>query len=308
VVNNPRRKINIIIMSRQSLQAGFCEVENICALDVFDCDSFYSSRLMQTAALSHGGGCLQSNAVESISIGICKVADTFNSYHENNGRCANVKELCDLDNHEFFEPSSESCTISKDSNLNSATRYGSCLSHGECVWSPNDCESIDDFTGFDAKCSCDRVRVGACLKDGIAFCAVSEFACDEFATWVPAMELSLQEDIDTECYLCRDRSHNEINVEGVVSGGTFNNIDVPMYEMGVNKEVTMTNKMEEEGDDFATGIFVGGLFCVLGLAVLISMLAIRSGRKRRSKEVGCPPPKEVNCEFDTNHGVYEDRY
>jgi len=267
-------------------------VEYTCELDTLECSSFFSSREMQTAAIAHGGHCRQSKEVESIRIGRC-TATTLNAPDNDNavGRCASVEELCDEENNESFESKSDSCTVSKDSGTNADTRYGSCVSHGECVWSANDCDSIDDFAGFDQDCTCDRVQVGGCVKDELVFCAVSEMACDELSTWIPAMELLLTEGIDTECYLCRDRSHNTISDEATLGNDVSTSNDVDKND-GSKMQVTRN----DDDDDFSTVFFVVALFCVLGLVALITLIVIRLSRKRRSKEV-VTFPKELELDI-----------
>lgn len=87
-------------------------------------------------------------------------------------------------------------------------QFGACIESStadrRCSWSERECIEGEEWYFPDVICSCDQVRVGGCEKDGQAFCAVSEDACDEYAIWLDS--LNITKATDTECYMCIAKS------------------------------------------------------------------------------------------------------
>ena len=122
-----------------------------------------------------------------------------------------------------FEDNNPFCTMEYNRLHESATSglgkefslFGSCsttLGGKTCVYSKSDCDLIDGATftkpgeyGYynsDERCTCDKTKVGACVRGGEYHCAVSANACDassEYKTW---NEVDLMPNV--ECYLCDD--------------------------------------------------------------------------------------------------------
>jgi len=184
---------------RKSVQAGACGFFPTCVLEAHLCppgETFRSSReISQKVAGTHGGACADGRNVKHISTSVGRCGTE--------GGCVNVAEACFLGAGEIFiDDVASGCTIVSDANdADSKTLYGSCDSR--CSWSPSDCGSGEVWNTSSENCPCDKVRVGACDKEGDIFCAVSEKACDASSKWVTALEL-ISHSSNTDCFLCRE--------------------------------------------------------------------------------------------------------
>lgn len=177
------------MLSRQSVAAGACFLESggeYCALSPVDCkvnETFESSSRLINTARAHGGRCLESKFVKSLTIGTCRDQDY----------CASTPDNCASPS--TFSATSDTCVLSE-------SLYGKC--DDMCVWSTTDCPDLNLWDPHSKNCSCDQVRVGGCLLDSVVYCAIGPEACDPAATWIAAVDLPSE--ANTECYLCRQES------------------------------------------------------------------------------------------------------
>jgi len=136
---------------------------------------FMSSRLLQSEPGAHGGDCLLQSNIKEKPLGRCQTG---------NRECSPNQKSC-LGDWLNLE---EDCLV-KD------TIFGSC--DDRCSWSPDDCVSGEKWTFPSTGCSCDKVQVGACEKDGMKYCAVSYAGCDIETKWLSPLEA-------VDCFLCRE--------------------------------------------------------------------------------------------------------
>jgi len=134
---------------------------------------------------AHGGICLWSSTVHEKRVGQCS-----------DGTCSPNKASCGS-GLDFMDAkqSTENCDVD-------STAFGRC--GDRCSWSPDDCSVGEEWTFPSEGCSCDKVQVGACEKDGQIFCSVSPDSCDDKATWLHALDVVST--TPNVCYLCRAKS------------------------------------------------------------------------------------------------------
>mmetsp|Transcript_500 Transcript_500/g.1166 ORF Transcript_500/g.1166 Transcript_500/m.1166 type:complete len:311 (+) Transcript_500:134-1066(+) len=280
-------------MTRRSVQAGFCEAQSAashCALEGADCtpgSTWLSSRQIQGRGNSHGGVCATRAGTEDTAVGFCS------------GRCVSDSTACQ-DSSEFITAlsvydSDRECTIKLDNDPQKATLFGSC--DGECFWSKDDCASNGStwsVAGANPSCTCENVRVGACINEGFHWCAVSPTSCDDGSQWISAKDLMASGD-GVECYLCRDLNpvvpdnppptpapvtQNDSPTGGNGGGGVDD-----------TSEDIAGLKSSCNSDDPNAGLIVG---CVLGGVVGICVIVFAVLMLRRSSKPRYNPNKTVS--------------
>lgn len=179
------------MVQREIMQGAYCgDSDGWCAFEASKCtnpDTFLSVRNMQT--YHHGRSCLPQAAVKSMPLGRCGDGNCA----PNEASCASMVGFVDSDPTNPWAPGTPNvCDTEK-------TVYGRC--GDRCSWSPDDCAAGEEWTFPSQGCSCEHVQVGACEKDGIAFCAPSPNSCDAVDTWMGP--LALTSAMDLECFLCR---------------------------------------------------------------------------------------------------------
>ncbi len=175
-------------MSRKSLQGGYCSYpDGFCAFEKTDCvngtDVFSSSRQMQGAAGPHGGFCLTQDSVQETSLGQCE-----------DGTCSPNAASCGHSETLYNTTLASTLCHVKD------IEFGSCDSR--CSWSPEDCTADETWKCPVKTCTCDKVQIGACVKHGITYCAVSSKGCDSLSTWYNPTDVPT-EPVD-DCFVCRE--------------------------------------------------------------------------------------------------------
>jgi hypothetical protein len=276
--------------TRNSVQAGACfdATSHNCALEATACRhpaSFVSSRELQSVANAHGGHCLKSDSVGAIAIGRC-LGDGGDAY------CASDEALC-LSGLTFLAPLADDpdalpgCKVRQEGSAGQGlpTSYGRC-GQVDCVWSSSDCG--ETFL-LDPTCTCEKVIVGACEREGQIFCSVSPQACDEESQWMSPQQL--QQQTDHDCYLCREYGDPS----------------------GFEETTPSTSNVTSSGN-LKKNALIGGLVGVfLGLALMFAVfVVVRSrrnvGKKGIAEQNNNPPPSEVDvsCQDMSEIGDEED--
>ena len=142
--------------SRASVKAGSCMVggdSTLCALQGSDCPAateWVAPRQLPTSN-AHGGSCKSKDGTEVIAkVGLCGSSEV----------CASDASVCGGNTIEnAFEPFVETCTMKSPS-----VQFAKC--NDACYWSSDDCDGTKLTTGAENDCTCEEVRVGACLFDG----------------------------------------------------------------------------------------------------------------------------------------------
>eukprot|EP00934_Nitzschia_sp_Nitz4_P000518 Nitzschia sp. Nitz4//scaffold32_size149145//17555//18436//NITZ4_002865-RA/size149145-processed-gene-0.83-mRNA-1//1//CDS//3329548027//518//frame0 len=263
--------------AQKSVQAGICSENGFgsCVLSSTSCSddvSFLSSRQLQTSSTAHGGYCLLRSYVDAISTGYC----------QDDNICTGHSSGC-TDSSQFVA-SYDSCRLSAENaeDGQEVAVFGRC--DNTCYWSSTDCSNGAGawYPAVDSSdCTCDKVLVGACEKDGYYFCGVDENACDSLQTWISATDLRAISGAP-DCRLCREEQ-TDSGVEGgtsVVVGAGFGG----EKDMGTGKII---------------GVAIGGIVAVL----LLTLLIIKVGRyiqSRRAEYMGetknssAPPVKDIS--------------
>jgi len=193
---------------------------------------------------AHGGICLHSQTVQELAMGNC--AD---------GTCSPNEASCgDLGPHTNND--TKNCQTKE-------TLFGRC--GNRCLWSPVDCEGNWVFPSED--CTCDKVEVGACEKDGSIFCSVSPDSCDKDSNWLSSLEVVRT---GYQCYLCRE--------EAVTLDLEYEN----------SEDVALLEDISEASDNSGT-IIVGVTAGIVGaVMVLIVSLFIRRRQIKPSNKAPFP--------------------
>jgi hypothetical protein len=271
-------------MPRKSLQGGFCNYPDAsCALESTDCltgtDAFSSSRQMQTAPGAHGGYCLLQDSVKEIAVGKC-----------GNGSCSPNAESCGGDGSSYTIDTSTSDTVFNPACTIETTKFGKC--GDRCSWSPQDCNANEEWTFPVSECTCDKVRVGGCVKSGFTYCSVSNLACDSASIWFGPTAVTAE--TGNECYVCRQSTPiaatdddkavenddgTEENYVGEIEGGT-----------------------KDSPKKASTGVFLGAsLGSVAGVASLIVIFALVKHKRNKAKRTKQhEPPVTVPSTNDEN--------
>jgi hypothetical protein len=258
-------------MPRKSLQGGYCHYpDNYCALESTDCltgtDTFSSSRQMQGAAGAHGGNCVLQDSVKETILGKC-----------GNGSCSPNAESCDGDgsSYKIDTSSNPACTIG-------TTKFGKC--GDRCSWSPQDCDGNEKWTFPVSECTCDKVRVGGCVKSGFTHCSVSNLACDSASVWFGPTAVTAE--TGTECYICRQptAATDDDRIEGNDDGAEGNNIG------GIKGETKGSPKKMSTGA--VLGASLGGVAGVT--ALIVAFVLVKRKRKKAKKSTQeLEPPVNV---------------
>mmetsp|Transcript_30774 Transcript_30774/g.46671 ORF Transcript_30774/g.46671 Transcript_30774/m.46671 type:complete len:545 (+) Transcript_30774:62-1696(+) len=206
--------------SMYTVASGACISPNqyLCALEKIQCAEGYNfvsaGELEKNYQNSPAIQCLDSaNAVpvgqctQGVDKGICT------GHYSNCEACFDSDGIC-------YQPNVEGCSLQpenqRDGSLNFAT-FGLCVNpdlpdtNRHCLWSRDECPSNDvwvtpntwitDSMTVDDFCTCDRVQIGACVKDDNFMCAVSPDACGSDEQYIGAKALTERE---IDCRLCNE--------------------------------------------------------------------------------------------------------
>lgn len=254
-------------MPRKSLQGGYCHYPNArCALESKDCfndNDFSSSRQMQGTPGAHGGNCLLQDSIKDFGLGKC-----------GNGLCSPNAKSCGGDPSAYTSDTSinPTCTIH-------STKFGKC--GDRCSWSAIDCKNNENWTFPADGCTCDKVRIGGCVKDGLTYCGVSELSCDSDSVWFDPIFITAE--TNYECYLCRqpakpttDDLIEEVKGDDDISGGTRQN---------PSKGKTSTGAI--------VGATMGSLAGVAALIVAFVLVKRKHSNKKSNSVKEIQPPVTV---------------
>ncbi|CAJ1953607.1 unnamed protein product [Cylindrotheca closterium] len=175
-----------------------------CAFEFSDCEGaiFRSSRELLLAGSETVGYICLDRAIDT-RVGRC-INDSSYVCTSDAGSCAE---------EDGFEPVSDDCSMLVDRSpqrKQKRTHFGGCTDPAfpfptKCYWSVADCdtEGSDGMqwisAGSNSKCTCEETLTGACESNGEYYCAVSEFGCDSYSTFVPAARLPA----GVTCFLCK---------------------------------------------------------------------------------------------------------
>lgn len=240
-------------MTRRSVQGGYCATEGICAIEKQGCidpSDYLSSREMRGAPdRAHGGVCLLQETVRGEPLGKC-----------GNGDCAPNAESCLFGGDEFLTHLEKSSSCQVDTSF-----FGRC-GPNRCAWSPDDCNTGEEWEFPVKACACDMVQVGACRKGlGEIHCAVSPDACDIDQAWIRPTEVI--KDAGFNCFLCREKSNGDDSADDSGDGGGSK----------LNGNYGMTTRMEEKSN---TGAIIGITVGVLASVSLIGVVGYKMSRKK----------------------------
>eukprot|EP00977_Amphora_coffeiformis_P011320 scaffold2724_cov193-Amphora_coffeaeformis.AAC.4 len=278
----------------------------VCAFQPMDCPtgtSFVTPRMLEQGGggTAHGGACAAKEGTENVAkIGSCMDGTK--------GFCASDASLCA--DPQAFVPVDDRCTIRVDrlkqtSSIDSTTLFGKCIADNTCYWSQNDCADPsswkvpNDSENTDHDCTCEQVRVGACVDaKGFYYCAVSKEACSSVGTWIDASSLMRSSNSDApDCFLCR-----QDNV-APIQGTTSNN---PSSNEGSLNDVTIINKGGGTANKTA---IVGGVVAGGGM-ILILMFVMMLYRRQRmvgpSKQTVSDIPVETITDMSANNQDIEE--
>lgn len=266
----------------------------LCAFQSTDCPSgtsFVSPRMLEQGGggLAHGGACATKDGTENIAkIGSC-VTEGF---------CASEQSLC-ADPQDFV-PIDDRCTVRVDGlkqNNGPDTLFGKCTTDNTCYWSSEDCADQEAWkkpSAGGSECTCEEVRVGACVDaNGFYYCGVSAQACSSAGMWIDAPTL-MRTNEAPECFLCRQL---EVEGLGVIPDGTITS--TPNDTSNPEAPTFFTS---DDGNNTAiiASVTVGGviLFCVL----LFGIVYIKCLR-RPSEKTASDIPLETITDTSANHDI-----
>lgn len=291
---------------RKSVQGGYCDLPDQagCALTPNECDdpsNFRSSRQMRDAPVrGHGGECRWQDFVRTGSLGMCFESDSTTAID-----CAPTAEGCsewDLTrgfggSPRGFVDQVPECTVG-------STSFGRC-SDGMCAWSPENCGDDIAWTPFDAECTCDQVRVGACsreiTRDGQkgreVFCAVSEDACDAEQSWIPARDVNAM--VGFDCYLCREDSPPPNQSGGVMEAPSYAPVGIGTDPLGSSSDLLDAGP---EGTSRMTIVAVVGIgaFFALVICGVISARFLARRRAASAEKEDLPPLDNIQIPYETD--------
>lgn len=161
------------------------------------------------------------------------------------------------------------------------TYFGRCGSR--CSWSPQSCSSNEVWWFPSPECSCDKVQVGACVKDEEIFCAVSPLSCDEDQIWLSPLDLAttIIGNEATECFLCREK---------------------PAI-MNRNEFQSSNSSVQEKSDN--TAMIVSSSIIGASIFIVIVYLGVTYSRRRRRnlKKNVANAPKTIQSGEDTSDDI-----
>ena len=193
--------------------------------------------------------------------------------------CTSTPDACGDSGN--FVPNAASCAMTN-------AKFGRCNNPSSgmsfCAWSASDCGTGGSFVSSSETENCDRcddVRTGACLVDGIYWCAVNAEACANMDEFVPALTLLLDGNI---CRLCRPRS--EVIDPPPSLGGDADNL---------NNDPSTPNSSDGGGlPNAAIYGIVGGLVTAILMALAFFVI-------RRTNRKTMPPPESKTPPIEDFH-------
>ena len=253
-------------MPRKSLQGGYCRsAPSNCALEKTGCiggtDDFFSSREMQDAPGAHGGSCLLQYSIKETLLGQC-----------DDGKCSPNAASCG-NGSAFYDAATAnnpSCSIE-------STKFGKCGSR--CSWSPEYCTSSESWTFPADDCSCDKVRIGGCLKGGDLYCSVSSLGCDSLSTWHGPTAVTTK--TGDKCFICRAPS---VVIDGGGTNGTPTQEDddgTKRNSNGDDSSPSSLNSSKRPSTAVTVGVALGSVAGVT--AIIIALMLVQSKRKKANK-------------------------
>ena len=177
------------------------------------------------------------------------------------------------------------------------TLFGKCTTDNTCYWSSEDCADQEAWkkpSAGGSECTCEEVRVGACVDaNGFYYCGVSAQACSSAGMWIDAPTL-MRTNEAPECFLCRQL---EVEGLGVIPDGTITS--TPNDTSNPEAPTFFTS---DDGNNTAiiASVTVGGviLFCVL----LFGIVYIKCLR-RPSEKTASDIPLETITDTSANHDI-----
>merc|ERR1712241_516731 len=168
--------------------------------------------------------------------------------------------------------------------------FGACQnSTGDkrCAYTADHCVEGEETWVFPvADCSCDKVRVGGCEKDGKVFCAATADGCDDEATWMDPLTVSAQ--AATDCYLCIAKTTLApvaAPVEAPVAAPTNAPVAAPTNAPVVTTQTSSSSGLAstDEGSDNLLGAAIGGAVGGVLLLILATAFFVKRSRKQQAK-------------------------
>ena len=278
---------------------------SICALQPKDCPAdatFVTPRHLDQAGggLAHGGACTTRTGTEvTTQIGWC------------------AKEGCTGDASACRDPSSftpvdDRCTIRVDDTRGgNETLFGLCEADSSCYWSSDDCQSdpsswvaaYDDVSSTDRKCTCDRVRVGACWDAGYYYCAVAPDSCDDGSEWVDAVTLQTRAD-SPNCFLCQGQSSTPLGGSAVDTPSPISTPQPTAAPVFATPSVTVT-RSGGEGLNQPAVVLGATLGSFLGL-VLLSVSVFYMRHRRISRDGAMKEDSDLPSQSPTITQIHVD--
>lgn len=253
----------------------------LCALQPTHCPEgtvFTTPRMLEQGGggLAHGGACVTREGTEEVSkIGSCPEGCTSDA-----SACIDPSTFVELDDR---------CTIRKNSlsSGNVDTLFGKCMADNACYWSRDDCSNPSTWTpaysgtnsqNSESACTCENVRVGACLNQGFYYCAVSASSCSSTAEWINAPTLASRGDAPS-CFLCNPQptATSSSGAQPEVVPSLPESQPTQPGTNPVNQAIQKTS--DKDSDASKVGMIVG--LSIGGLVVVVCLLVITMFGMRR---------------------------
>jgi len=166
------------------------------------------------------------------------------------------------------------------------------------------------YLPFQEACTCDKVRVGACLfaleqPNDAYFCAVSAEACDVDSTFVEWYEM----EESTECYLCHgDRQSGTVQQQSVRVLGRGSGHWSPAQQQSVRlfatRQYELVVSKSSSGSNGTAGIaFLLVSACVVGLIAAGVIVVGRRCRKPKTNETAAVNGTNDDLELNVDHAA-----
>jgi len=196
--------------------------------------------------------------------------------------------------------------------------FGACQNASgdmRCSYAADHCVEGEESWVFPVSdCSCDKVRVGGCEKDGKIFCAATEDGCDDTATWMDALTVSAQ--TATDCYLCITKT-----TAAPIAAPVEAPLAAPVVMVSpTNAPVVATQTVKgglastDEGSDNLMAAAIGGAVGGVLLLILATAFFVNLSRKRKANKAdaaaAAPPTKnlETSVMADTVSNLDEEEF
>merc|ERR1712176_82928 len=180
------------------------------------------------------------------------------------------------------------------------TLFGRC--GDRCSWSPDDCafglNGREKWTFPSEECTCEKVRVGGCQKDGNIFCAVSEDACDDLSEWLSPLDVT--KSFNVECFLCNEVGEGNFGDGSSIYATTTYTGSSKTFSSSTERNGQISQNNEENAIALVAGILVAifGSLCI----VLLCSFYKYSQKEKEVLPKFVPPISEIedSPSFDTS--------